>query len=449
MKILFRKKYLFLLPIIFFALNGNNFYAEEADSLIVKDSESIKIDSIRITGNDKTQEFVILRELTFQPGDTVTGKILRFNKERVFSLALFNRVNFIIHNEQNKNILEIRLSESWYIYPIPFLRANNGDFAKATYGINLLYKNFRGRNENLRAMIGFGYDPTYSVLYNNPSLIFEDGIGLTFLASYTKFTNKSISAKKLTGEDFQYKIFSQSISISKRFNPFNTGFVSLGFNYLENPFALKGITASGGKNDRLLFGGVGYIYDSRDLKQFSENGLYTLLTYYHKGFGINNINYNEIELDFREYRTLFEQLSGKWRIEYRTTFGNKIPYYDYSYLGFYERVRGHYRDIREGNNFLLTSFEVSYPIVKEWNLSLKLPLLPEKLTSARIGIYLTGFVDAGNTFNNGKPISINQFYSGYGFGLTFLFLPYSAIRFEYALNELGRGEFIVGIGFSF
>lgn len=449
MKILFRPKYLFFFPIILFALNSNNLYAEEADSLIVKDSESIKIDSIRITGNDKTQEFIILRELTFQPGDSVTGKILRFNRERIFSLALFNRVNFIIHKEQNKNILEIRLYESWYIYPIPFLRANNGDFAKATYGINLLYKNFRGRNENIRAMIGFGYDPTYSVLYNNPSLIFEDGIGLTFLASYTKFTNKSISAKKLTGEDFQYKIFSQSISISKRFNPFNTGFVSLGFNYLENPFALKGITASGGKNDRLLFGGISYIYDSRDLKQFSENGLYTLLTYYHKGFGINNINYNEIELDFREYRTLFEQLSGKWRIEYRTTFGNRIPYYDYSYLGFYERVRGHYRDIREGNNFLLTSFEVSYPIVKEWDFSLKLPLLPEKLTSARIGIYLTGFVDAGNTFNNGKPISINQFYSGYGFGLTFLFLPYSAIRFEYALNELGRGEFIVGIGFSF
>ncbi|MCX6167997.1 MAG: hypothetical protein NTX65_01555 [Ignavibacteriales bacterium] len=415
----------------------------------MNDTESIKIDSIKITGNDKTEDFIILRELTFKPGDTVTGKILRYNRERIFSLTLFNRVDFIILQEHFEIILEIRLKESWYLYPIPYLRSNNGDFSKATYGVNLLFKNFRGRNENLRAMLGFGYDPTYSILYNNPGLIFKNGIGFTFSASYTKFSNKSVAAINLTGEDYQYKIFSQTLSVSKRFDQFNIGFISLGFNYLENPFALKGITASGGKIDRLLIGGFSYIYDSRDLKQYSENGLYTMVSYLHKGFGINKINYNEFNLDFREYRDIYEKLSGKWRIAYRTTFGNVVPFYDYSFLGYFERVRGHYRDIREGKNYLLTSFEMNYSIIKEWNLSLKLPLLPERLTSARIGIYLTGFIDAGDTFDNKDEISFSHFYSGYGFGLTFLFLPYSAIRFEYAFNELGRGEFIIGAGFSF
>ena len=58
--------------------------------------ETIKIDSIRIEGNDRTKDFIILRELTFQIGDSVSGKTLRFNRERVFSLRLFNQVEFKI-----------------------------------------------------------------------------------------------------------------------------------------------------------------------------------------------------------------------------------------------------------------------------------------------------------------------------------------------------------------
>lgn len=446
---IFSLKYLFTFLFFFSILINQTIYAEETDSLLVKDNESIKIDSIKISGNDITQEFIILRELTFHAGETVTGKILRFNRERVFSLRLFNRVEFIIQNEQNKNILEIHLYESWYFYPLPFLRAHNGDIKKATYGINFLYKNFRGRNETIRAMIGFGYDPYYSISYDNPALFFENDIGFSFALAYSNFTNKSVTAKNITGEDYKYKIFSQSISLSKWFNQFHIASLELGFNYLEAPFAQNGITASGERIDRLMYGGISYIYDSRDLKQYSENGLFTFLQFIHKGFGINNITYNEFDLDFREYRNIFEQLSGKWRLSYRRTFGKVVPFYDYSYLGYGERVRGHFNDIREGKGYLLTSFELSYPVIKEWNVSLKLPLLPGSLTSARIGIYLSGFIDAGDTFNDSNPFSINHFYSGYGFGLTFLFLPYNTIRFEYAFNELGRGEFIIGTGFSF
>jgi len=446
---IFSLKYLFTFLFFFPILISQTIYAEETDSLLVKDTESIRIDSIKISGNDITEEFIVLRELTFHAGETVTGKILRFNRERVFSLRLFNRVEFIIQNEQNKNILEIHLYESWYFYPLPFLRAHNGDIKKATYGINFLYKNFRGRNETLRAMVGFGYDPSYSIYYDNPALSFKNDIGFTFGIAYSKINNRSKAAENIIGDEFQYKIFSQTISFSKRINQFNIAFLSLGFNYIEAPFSKKGITASGERIDRLMYGGISYIYDSRDLKQYSENGLYTFLHYSHKGFGINDISYNNFEIDFRGYRKLFEQLSSKWRFVYRRTFGKLVPFYDYSYLGYGERVRGHYNDIREGKGYLLTSLELSYPVVKDWNLSFKLPLLPESLTSARIGIYLSGFIDAGDTFNDSDSFSINHFYSGYGFGITLLFLPYNAVRFEYAFNELGRGEFTIGTGFSF
>ncbi|PKL82125.1 MAG: hypothetical protein CVV24_11775 [Ignavibacteriae bacterium HGW-Ignavibacteriae-3] len=341
------------------------------------------------------------------------------------------------------------MEETWYFYPIPFLYTLNSDLSKATYGINLSYKNFRGRNETLKALVGIGYDPIYAILYDNPAVLFEDDIGFTFSYYFSKLTNKSPTARKIIGFDYQHKSISQSVAVYKRFNQFNVGYLSVGFTYVETDFSLKGITASGSRIDRLLTAGLSYVYDSRDLKQYSVNGIYSLISIAYNGFGINNISYNKFGLDFREYRTIYKQLSGKWRLLYRSVFGGLVPYYDYSFLGYMERVRGHYNDIREGKNSLLTSFELSYPIIKEWNVNLKLPLLPESLTSGRIGIYFTSFIDAGGTFNGSDSFSLNRFYSGYGFGITILLLPYDAVRFEYSFNELGTGEFIIGTGFSF
>ena len=123
--------------------------------------------------------------------------------------------------------------------------------------------------------------------------------------------------------------------------------------------------------------------------------------------------------------------------------------YSLSYLGYNEYVRGHRRDNREGNNYFLMSVEIYHPILEEWNLSLDLPLIPKSLTKTRIGIQLNLFADTGIAYNNGERWKTSNFLSGYGFGITFLFLPYNSIRFEYALDENRNGEFLIGTGFSF
>ncbi|MCX6173651.1 MAG: hypothetical protein NTZ27_02740 [Ignavibacteriales bacterium] len=444
----FQLKYI-LAVISFACLIQNYLFAVGPDSLLIRNEETVKIDSIRIVGNETTKDFIILRELTFKIGDSVSGKTLRFNRERVFSLRLFNQVEFKLEKAENKNILVIQLTESWYIYPLPLFRLQDHDFKKSTYGVNLSYRNFRGRDESLRAAIGFGYDPFYSFNYENPSLSYENGIGLSFAFAYVKSINKSENAKSIIGEDYTNKIYLQSISISKRFNQFNIGFFTIGFNYIETPYSQPGITASGKNIDRVPFAGLSYIYDSRDLKQFSENGLYTFASFTHNGFSINDISYNQFIIDFREYRKIVDDFAAKWHVKYQTAFGNVVPFYDYSYLGYFDYVRGHFHDVREGKSFILTSLETSYPILKEWNFHVKIPFLPEKLTSARVGIYLTSFFDAGNAFDRYDKLAIKNFYYGYGFGITLLLLPYNAVRFEYAVNENGKGEFVIGTGFSF
>lgn len=439
-----------LLIFISFLILSISLNAFQSDSLIISKNTYLKIDSLEIRGNESTEEFVILRELTFKIGETVNGETITYNRERVYSLGIFNTVEFYVIQKININILVIDVQESWYIYPIPFVKFRKDGLKDASYGMNFIYKNFRGRNEVLQLLFSFGYDPTFGVNYYNPLINEEHQLNLRLAAAYQKMSNKSDEAEVLYGKEFDYDFYGGSILLGKRLNQFNNIYLVTGYQRYKSPKTnISRVTASGNEEDHSLMLGVQYGYDSRDLAQFAKEGVFFSAQLLHKGFGLRNISYNVFEMDFREYRNLIGQINGKWRIANRQTFGKLVPYYDLSYLGYEEYVRGHRRENREGNNYFLMSFEIYHPILDEWTLSLDLPLIPKKLTTARIGIQLNLFADTGIAYNNGERWNINNFLSGYGVGLTFLFLPYNSIRFEYALNEYREGEFLIGTGFSF
>ncbi|MDX9925425.1 MAG: POTRA domain-containing protein, partial [Ignavibacteriaceae bacterium] len=136
------------------------------------------IDSIKIIGNDITEDFIILRELSFKEKDAVDNRILKFNKERIFSLGLFTSVELNIEKFPKYNQLNIIVEEGWYIYPIPFISRSNQKKNSYSYGINVEIKNFRGRNEYLKGSTSFGYDPSFSVSYENPAFFFKDDLGM-------------------------------------------------------------------------------------------------------------------------------------------------------------------------------------------------------------------------------------------------------------------------------
>jgi len=412
-------------------------------------NKEIKVDSIRIEGNKTTKDFIILRELNFAIGDTLSENLLNYNRERVFSLGIFNNVEFTIEKTNELNILVISVQESWYIYPVPFFNWRENTIAKSSYGFFLLYKNFRGRNETIQALASFGYDPSFNLFYINPVISTKYDLSLAFGLFHQTIKNKSLLARAIYKSDFNYKSSGASVSLGKRFNTSNNLFLSLGFSYIDVPIYLPGFNASGSKIDRVPWLQLQYILDTRNLKQFSKNGFFGKVELTHNGFGINNIDYNVFGFDVREYHPIIEDITLKWRVNYRHTFGRVIPLYDYSFLGNGQYIRGHITEDREGNNALLGSVELSYPVIKEWYFGLKLPLLPKRLTTARIGLQFNIFGDTGTTYNNGERISINKFDSGWGFGLTILFLPYNAIRFEYAFDEQMNGEFNIGSGFAF
>jgi outer membrane protein assembly factor BamA len=431
-------------------VTGLKAYAQDSDSTVISGNYSVKIDTIIIRGNNITENYIILRELTFKPGDTLTYKQAVYNKERVYSLDIFNQVKIFPVSYHDKILAVIEVVESWYIWPIPFAELKNGDWNKISYGVDLAVKNFRGMHETIRIKAGLGYDPSLTLDYIIPVLNYKENIYLDTRLSYNLVENKSLFALQKYGAVFDQKMINAQVTVGKRISLFHNIAVTAGYNYIETPLYFPGINASNQRIDRVLYLGAGYAFDTRDLAQFPKNGIYSSFNILMKGLGINEINYQVYTLDFREYRPLFWDLSGKWRFTARLTSGKSIPYYDYSVLGYQERIRGYLHDVLEGNDYYLTSLEFFHPIIKDIDLDLNfIPIVPKQFLTYRVALYAEIFGDAGAVKLRDKSISIRNFDSGYGFGFTLLILPYNILRVELALNDKFDSEIVLDLGLSF
>ena len=152
-----------------------------------------------------------------------------------------------------------------------------------------------------------------------------------------------------------------------------------------------------------------------------------------------------------ELRKIVEKFTAKWRFSIRHTAGETVPFYDFSYIGYSERIRGYLYDAkREGNDRIISSIEINYPIIQETRINLYfIPLLPRSLLSYRVALIAELFGDTGTTRNTGEPLTIKSFNSGYGTGISFLLLPYFICRLDFAINENGQTEWIFDLGASF
>jgi outer membrane protein assembly factor BamA len=437
------------LPILLFLCLTITIKAIENDTLYYNDNYSVKIDSILIRGNDQTADFIILRELTIGIGDTLNPGIARYNRERIYSLDIFNEVKLIPFKTNNKNYLLILIEESWYIYPLPFVTVREKDWNKISYGIAVKVKNFRGRNESLIGKFALGYDPSFSFSYFNPYLSRELDMYSQIQFGFTDVANKSFTAEKIAGKDFNQKWYYGKIIIGKRLGLYNWISISAGYDYIETPFYNDKISASNERIDRTVILGFNYSYDTRDLIQYASNGIFAFVNYELKGMGINDINYKVATFEFREYRKLIGNLVGKWLIATRLTNG-KVPLYDYSYLGLNQRIRGHWDEQMEGNNLFMGSLEFNYWILNDTRLNMYwIPFLPKSLLSYRVGLVWELFVDTGTTSINGDSLTLKQFTTGYGTGFSILFLPYFSARLEFAVDNNFRGQWIFDLGASF
>ena len=125
--------------------------------------------------------------------------------------------------------------------------------------------------------------------------------------------------------------------------------------------------------------------------------------------------------------------------------GPQIPPYDHVFIGYYERIRGMFNTISEGESILGGNVELRIPIIKQ--MYIEIPDVPlRQFISNRIALYWNFFGDIGETLNKYLDVKWNRSLYGYGGGLTLL-LPYDiTLQFDYARGSDRHLEFIFDFG---
>ena len=167
-------------------------------AFVVKSQEKLPVSSIEIEGNKVTKKEIIIRELSFQKGDSLNINELiikiKQSEKNLKNMKLFNfsQINFVIQDNKQFKI-KINLIEQWYIFPYPiievsernfnvwwddFKESNYSDFSKINYGIYLNWKNFRGKNESLKLKFRRGFKEQYLTEYGIPYINKEKTFGI-------------------------------------------------------------------------------------------------------------------------------------------------------------------------------------------------------------------------------------------------------------------------------
>ncbi|MBI5216136.1 MAG: BamA/TamA family outer membrane protein [Ignavibacteriae bacterium] len=418
--------------------------AEDSTTYTFPDS-SFRLGEVSVFGNEDTKSFVILREMTIKQDSLITHEGVEYDRNRIYSLGLFNKVEMEVEPVSAvKANLNITVHERWFIYPYPIFGLRDRDWSKIYYGAGLAHTNFRGRNEKVFGSFALGYDPWVALSYRNP---FLEESGTHFLEGrlvYNKVRNKSVQLQQQHG-DFDEQHFLFSATVGKRLGTMHTVWVNLGYRIVDIPENLFSGNQSG--KNRFLQGSVGYTYDTRDLHEYPGFGTYTGISITKFGVPSTTIDFTHFNADYRRYIPLSSEFVLTARAFGVLTAGDEKPVYEHVYFGYGERLRGHFREVIEGENLFGVSTELHYTVLEPTYI--KAEFLPKEFSLWRFGITAAAFADAGTVWFREQPAVPTPLPSGYGAGLHFL-LPYSfVVRTEIAWNEFGKSEFIIDLGASF
>jgi outer membrane protein assembly factor BamA len=424
------------------------------DSLAVSDSANVNalprpvvIDNIVIRGNEVTKDYVILREMSLHPGDTLTLSAAEFDRDRISSLGLFNRVELSYHLTNDTATLYVDVHERWYIFPFLVIGVKDRDWKKFYYGLGFLHDNFRGRNEKVSASFALGYDPYVSLRYSNPLLGLGSNLFINTKLFYSRLRNKSL-ASQLSGPNFDEDHYGFEGAIGKRLNIFQSLSVSAGYEVITVSQNEAGRTLSPSGRDAFISAGVSFVHDTRDLAEYPSRGAYVGVSLSKYGFGESAVNYARLYTDSRKFFPVFGGVIIGGRLFTGLATGGTVPNYHHVFFGYQERIRGHFSDVYEGENIFGTSLEMRIPLISIRYFRVGPVPIPE-FALWRFGMYATAFGDAGKVWYRSDPFTLRDLVKGYGAGLNFL-LPYgTVVRVEYGMNELRRAQFIFDLSASF
>ena len=407
------------------------------------------IDTVLLSGNETTKDYVIINEMSLHPGMPAAPEAMAYDRNRIYSLGLFTRVDLTLESlADGRTALRVDVNERWYLIPLPLFGFRDGDLKKVYFGAGLLHNNLGGKNQKLFVSGVLGYNPSFGLSFSDPLLVPGENLSLGAALNLSRIRNRS-EAEASIGGDFDEHHYNIGLTLGKRLSLFHSVSLSVGWMIVQIDEYRQGRTVSTDGRDAFLSITLNYTYDSRDLREYPSQGLLVSGGATKNGFGESPVNFARYGLDVRSYTLLDGWLTLGARVAGSVVSGGEIPTYARSYFGYGERIRGYYTTVFEGENFLLGTVEARFMLLPLRDIRFTAITLPQEFSIWRFGVGFALFADAGTVWFRGDPLQWSSFASGYGASVNWL-LPYSVVvRTAYAINDLGRGQFVLDLRLAF
>ena len=427
----------------------------------------IILNKVFISGNKRTVDRIILRELDLKKGDTISkanaDTILKVNRNRIYNTRLFNEVTLtLLPDSVNSNNLLIEVKERWYIFPIPIFELadrsfnewwynQNRSLKRINYGIKFTHKNFRGRKEELSLTIQSGFtqklDLGYYIPYINKKQTWGTNLDFSYdqnkQTSYATIKNRQVFIRN--DNEVMRERYRAGISFDYRKFYFGTHSFGLFYNYVSvnDSIAILNPDYFGDsrKNQQFLQLSYYFTLDKRDIRAYAHKGFYFKFSYEQKGFTpIDDIRIASFDLTYGKYLSLGRHFYLASLSKGKIYLADRIPYYNRRAFGYdQDYVRGYDLYVVDGERFLLQRLTLRKKLL-ETNLHIESLLPIKQFSSIPLSLYINTYYDLGYSYLQ-NPDATHDFLSnellrGGGIGLDVVTYYDSVIRFEYSINKM-------------
>jgi len=429
----------------------------------------VRVNSIYIIGNEKTERDIILRELDFVTNyfydwDTFL-EILKSDQMKIFNLRLFNEVEItpLIVGPEEVEVL-ISVKERWYLLPSVIFQLADRNFAewwtnqsrdwsRVNYGIKINHANVGGRNEKFRFSGQLGFTKGLEIIYSKPYIDRKQKHGLSYQLTYADQKTLPIASRFnrqvfYTGENEEVlrKNFSTALRHTFRKTFYNFHLITIGYNVTwVNPLVLierPDYFLQPGNQLNYSFFQYSFRHDKRDNIAYSTKGELLQLTATKYGL-ISREKLNELEINItaNKYLPITERIHFATGLTAGWFMSPNQPYTLVRGIGYSPNfIRGYELNVIEGQQLLVQKNSLRFRLV-DTSFDLSKAIYNDQFNTLPLSIYLSGNFDQGavrdrNEIEENLGLT-NQYLFGYGAGIDIVTGYDAVFRFEYSVTKQG------------
>lgn len=380
-----------------------------------------RIADVIITGNEKTKDYVIRRELKVEPGDILDMKALNQGLRRVLMLGHFDEVgrDFEDTDDPDRVNLIVKVTErKTGVFGGGAGYSSNEGFIGY---VEVEDQNFLGRGERVNVRWEFGQKRNnYDVGFYEPYLN-DKGMFMGF----NLYNRSSLKRKDKSENVYDLHRTGGDVTVGQPLNEHTNASVRLKIENTRFELQEEKTDDFAGEDGTTRSLRLQTVTNTTDHPFFPTLGMKNRLSVEMGGYVLGGDNdFMKYEADLSKYIHVGSNgQSAAFRVNTGLITGD-APLQEQFYIGGSETVRGYRYGEFIGEKAIILNGEYRFPMMK--------------------AVHGVVFVDAGNAWQSDESMRLSDLHKGYGLGVR-LDTPIGVIRIDYGIGEEGgRTYFSLG-----